>query len=63
MAKQTRTEKVIEDAELAATYFRTLVANGMHSVHATQICGSYVQYRLVMEASKDKPRDPWDPPT
>jgi hypothetical protein len=53
------TEKIIADAEVAALYFRTLIAQGVPAMAAVQLTSAYVSGRLITEASREPPKEPW----
>lgn len=53
-------EEVIEDAEIAALFFRSLVSNGMTVMIATQVTAAHTSARQITRASAQKPRDPWE---
>lgn len=53
------TEKIIEDAEIAACYFRSLVGKGVPPDAAVQLTASYVSTLLIAEKSGQPPREPW----
>mgnify|MGYP001195728034 CR=1 FL=1 len=53
-------EKILEDAEVAALYLRGLTERGVPMGAAVQLTGAYVQSRQIVEAGKDKPREPWE---
>lgn len=54
------TEKIIADAELAACYFRALLANGVPMQAAVSLTGNYVVAHRMGEASRDEPKPPWE---
>lgn len=54
------TERILEDVEVAATYLRGLIERGVPMGAAVQLTGTYVQSRQIVEAGKDKPREPWE---
>jgi len=54
------TERILEDAEVAAMYLRSLIERGVPMVAAVTLTSSYVQSRQFVEAGKDKPREPWE---
>jgi hypothetical protein len=56
------TEKIIADAEVAACYLRTLLANGVPMIAAIQVTSSYVSARLISERGESPPREPWQDP-
>ena len=58
------TDKILEDAEVAAIYLRALITKGVPMLPAVQLTSSYVSARQITDSQKDKPREPWegDPP-
>lgn len=57
-----RTEQIIEDAEVAATYLRALIDKGVPVMAAVQLTSSYLSSYQITRASKDEPREPWQEP-
>jgi hypothetical protein len=53
------TDRIIADAEVAAVYFRALLANGVPAMAAVQLASSYVSARLITESNKEPPKEPW----
>lgn len=53
------TEKILQDAEVAATYLRALVDKGVPMVAAVPLTSSYVSARQIVEGNKDGPSEPW----
>lgn len=53
------TEKIIADAEVAACYLRTLLANGVPMFAAIQLTSSYVSAKLISDRGDSPPREPW----
>lgn len=53
------TEKIIADAEAVALYFRTLIANGIPPMCATQIASSYASALVISASHKEPPKEPW----
>lgn len=59
-AKNLTTEVVIEDAHLAATYYRTLVAEGIPARSAVDITCSYMSGVLIARENRhERPDEPW----
>jgi hypothetical protein len=58
------TEKVIEDAEVAALYLRQLLDKGVPMMAAVSLTQGYISARQITGSQNDKPREPWegDPP-
>lgn len=54
------TEKIIADAELAACYFRALLANGVPMQAAVPLTSTYIAAHRMGEASKEEPKPPWE---
>ncbi len=54
------TEKVLEDAEIAATYLRALIDKGVPMVAAVSLTSSYVQAHQITESQKSEPKKPWE---
>jgi hypothetical protein len=54
------TERILEDAELAAIFFRALVAKGIETYHAASMTSSYLSSRLIARMHTDKPKEPWE---
>lgn len=54
-----KTEKILEDAEVAAVYLRALIDKGVPMVAAVNLTSSYVTSIRFTEASKEAPREPW----
>jgi hypothetical protein len=59
MTALIKTEKVIEYAELAATYFRALVDKGIPPTHAVNLTASFVGNVVIAETYGKEPREPW----
>lgn len=55
-----KTEKILEYAEVAATYFRSLTDKGVPATHAVQLTSSFVGNVMVTEAMGKEPREPWE---
>lgn len=54
-------QHVMEEAERAATYFKTLLREGVSPEHATSITGMWVATWIrVMTDEPMPPREPWD---
>lgn len=56
-----KTEKILEHAEVAATYFRALVAKGVPVEAAVSLTGSYTITIALREDRNQPPREPWEP--
>lgn len=56
------TEKIIADAEVAATYLRALLDNGVPMQAAISLTGNYAMSVRIAEASKEEPKPPWEAP-
>ncbi len=56
------TERILEDAEIAALFLRALLDKGIPIVAALHLTSSYVTARQLVDAQKDKPREPWSEP-
>lgn len=54
------TERIIEDAELAAVYLRALLDRGLPAMAAVTLTGNYINARVFTESQKAKPREPWE---
>jgi len=54
------TEQVLEDAEVAAIYFRGLTDKGVQAYHAATLTASYVSSRQIARASSEEPKKPWE---
>ena len=54
------TEKILEDAEIAATYLRALIDKGIPMSAAVPLTASYVQAHQITESQKDEPKKPWE---
>jgi hypothetical protein len=54
------TEKIIEDAEVAALYLRQLLEKGVPMMAAVSLTQSYASARQITDSQKDKPREPWE---
>lgn len=55
-----KTEKIIEDAEVAAVYLRALIDKGVPMMAAVSLTQSYVSANRISESAKDEPRKPWE---
>lgn len=55
-----KTEKILADAEIAATFLRALIDKGVPMMAAVSLTSSYITSHAITEASKDKPREPWE---
>lgn len=54
------TEQILEDAEIAAMYFRSLCDKGIPAFHAVSLTASYVQTCVAMRVSEKQPPEPWE---
>lgn len=59
MSHKVTIEKVLEHAEIAASYFRALVEKGVPAMAAVSLAGSYVSSVAIIEASGENPQEPW----
>jgi hypothetical protein len=59
--KKITTEQMLEDAELAATFLRTLVEKGVPLSAATTLTGQYLQTAVFARVGSEKPQEPWNP--
>jgi hypothetical protein len=55
-----KTEKIIADAEVAATYLRALIDKGVPIMAAVQLTSSYCSANRISEASREEPKPPWE---
>lgn len=53
-------ERILADAEIAATFLRALVDKGIPMAAAVQLTGGYLSSHQIAEAMKDKPKEPWE---
>ena len=53
-------EEIIEDAEVAAVYFRALLTKEVPPSHAAYMTNSYISSRQIARASNEKPKEPWE---
>lgn len=60
MSAPPPSDKIIEDAEVAAVYLRALVDRGVPMVAAIQLTASYVSARQITNAHRDEPKPPWE---
>jgi hypothetical protein len=56
----TQMPDVVEMAEEAAAFFRTLVNEGVPPPHAVSIAGNFVTARTLALSSHIEPGGPWD---
>lgn len=56
-----RAENVIDHAEAAALFYRTLVDRGMPVAQAASVAGSYVSALVIAATANRNPPQPWDP--
>jgi len=54
------TDRILEDAEVAAIYFRGLIDKGVQPFHAASLTSSYVSARQITRASNEEPKKPWE---
>lgn len=55
-----KTEQVLQHAEIAATFFRALVTNGVPVSAAVSLTGNYILSIAVRESGNEPPREPWE---
>jgi len=56
------TEQILEDAEVAAIYFRALIDKGVSVQAAIQMTSSYVWAKRSSDTANETPREPWQGP-
>ncbi len=52
--------KPLEDADLAAQYFRALVQKGIPVHHAVTLTGNWILPAISAENQNRPPQEPWD---
>lgn len=55
------TEQILADAEIVATFLRSLVDRGVPIGAATTLAGNYLQTVVLVRHSGQKPDEPWKP--
>ena len=58
-----KAEVVVEDADITACYFRRLVDEGVPTMAAISITGSYIQSLIIAERADEDPSEPWQKDT
>ena len=53
-------EQIIEDAEVAAVYFRAIVDKGVPMLAAIQLTSSYALAKRINDNQNEKPHEPWE---
>ena len=60
MSRHTQpTEKVVNDATMAAVYFRTLVAEQVPVIAAVSLTSAYIGASRIADNSERPPTEPW----
>jgi len=54
-------ERILADAEIAATYFRALCDKGVPAMAAVSLTSSYVSGHIISRGANEEPRKPWEP--
>ena len=54
------TEQILEHAEIAATYFRALISNGIDVDSAVTLTGNYITMMIIRDTRDQPPREPWE---
>lgn len=58
----TTPTQTIADADVAAAFFRTLVAGGVPEIHAKDMASSYLSSVLFNRSYNGKTKPPWETP-
>ncbi len=57
-----KTETIISEAEIVATFFRALINNGVPMLAATNLASTYIISIRSAAANNERPREPWEEP-
>jgi hypothetical protein len=60
--KRPTTEQIIEDAEIAAAYLRSLIEKGVPMMAAVSLTSSYISSFAIRDLGDDPPKEPWQEP-
>lgn len=55
-----KTEQILEDAEMAATFLRTLISKGVPSQAAIIITSAYISSTISAREATRPPQEPWE---
>ncbi|MDP1890519.1 MAG: hypothetical protein Q8K55_06455 [Gemmatimonadaceae bacterium] len=57
--KQGGVEQILQDAEVAATFFRALCDRGVPVQAAVNMTGQYLSTLAIRDGMKERPDEPW----